>query len=100
MPFFTNWPVQVGLLGILHTLFTLLLALRIRWRRRENGLLVLVVESAFVYGAVSVAFASLYCARALAANMILPSLVHVQVNSPADCEWPLPDPDATCRLSP
>ena len=81
MPFFTNWPIRVGFTGILHTLYTLLLALRSRWRRRERAFVVLAIDSAFVHGAVSVAFASLYCAGFLAANVLLPSLTQVQVKT-------------------
>ena len=82
MPFFSSWPVQVGSIGILHILYTCLLAFRVRWRRRDNALLVLVTESAFVHGFVSVTFASVYCAGALAANILLPSLTHLQVFDP------------------
>lgn len=81
MPVSDNGRVLVGILGALHPLYTLLLALHARWRRRDKGFLLLVVESALTYGVISIVFAGFYCAGALSANMLLPSITQLQVSS-------------------
>ncbi|KZT66601.1 hypothetical protein DAEQUDRAFT_674657 [Daedalea quercina L-15889] len=74
--------IPVALAQSLHIIFTVLLVLRFTTVQRESEerirLKGMAVESALVYGLISVIFLATYCAQGLAANAFLPMLVQIQ----------------------